>query len=60
MPTRHRSAALAPIAALAAIIGPLSLAAAAAVFGIVPVIATISAVFGPALLITAVVVWKCD
>ena len=59
MPTRHRSAALAPIAALAAIIGPLSLAA-AAVFGIIPVIATLSAVFGPALLITAVVVWKCD
>ena len=25
-----------------------------------PPIATISAVFGPALLITAVVVWKCD
>ena len=60
MHTPTRSPRLAPIAALAAIIGPLSLAASAAVFGIVPVIATISAVFGPALLITAVVVWKCD
>ena len=35
-------------------------ALAAAVFGIIPVIATLSAVFGPALLITAAVVWKCD
>ena len=60
MPNRHRSAILAPIAALAAIVGPLSLAIAAAIFGIIPVIATLSAFFGPALLINAAVVWKCD
>ena len=54
MHTPTRSPRLAPI------VGPLALIASAAVFGIVPVIATISAVFGPALLITAVVVWKCD
>ncbi len=60
MHTPTRSPRLAPIAALAALVGPLALIASAAVFGIVPVIATISAVFGPALLITAVVVWKCD
>ena len=60
MHTPTRSPRLAPIAALAALVGPLALIASAAVFGVVPVIATVSAVFGPAMLITAVVVWICD